>query len=240
MTALDRPLAAGLLAAFAGVVGTTIGALQPSAWLWPVLATLLVYPIFVRGVVRGRLGMTVGLMLVWALASSVTFWVVEANVGTELGARVIRGPAYADEMLHWVETGEGPEGSPRLFLPLHARHYAGFLVASAATGSFAGLAFGVVLLNYMNFYVASLAQASGHLGAYLIGWPVWAVVRVVGFVAGGTALGHFFLTRLLRRGTWSAAGFRRWMLVSVGLVLLDVLLKATLAEPWRGLLGRLF
>ena len=222
----------------AGIVGTALGALTDSRFLWPLVMTLLIYPLFYHGVRSGRLGATVGWMMVWAFTASVVGCVIFATRGLGLGQHVIQGPAYAEEMLHWVRTGEGPEGSPALYLPLHARHYAAFLVASAVTGSFAGLYFGTLLLNYMNFYVASLAAATTGAPAlaWLLGWPIWAIIRVVGFVAGGTALGHLFVTRILRRGIWKPQAFRRWMLVSLALVVLDVLLKAVLAEAWRQML----
>lgn len=229
-----------LAAAAAGSAGTLLGSLQPWPWLWPVVVTALVYPIFYTGVVRGRLGRTVGVMLVWAIAATWTFWTIAAIGGTEpLADRVIQGPAYAAEMLHWKETGIGAEGSPRQFLPLHARHFSLFCVASVITGGAAGLAFGVVLLDYMNFYVAELARSTDNVGAFLIGWPVWAVVRVVGFMSAGTALAHLFFGRIWIRGSWDPMAFRRWMLVGVGLVVLDALLKSTLAETWRGFLSRL-
>ena len=76
-------------------------------------------------------------------------------------------------------------------------------------------------------------------GAFAIGWPIWAVVRVIGFMAAGTALGHLFYARILRRVPFAGPAFRRWMIISVSLVLLDVLLKATLAETWRGFLIKL-
>lgn len=227
-------------AAAAGVVGTLLGSVLPWPWAWPIVVTAVVYPVFYVGVTRGQLGRTVLVMSVWALVTTWTFWGLATARGTEaLADQVIRGPEYAAEMLHWKETGIGPEGSPRQFLPLHARHFSAFCAASALTGGAAGLAFGVVLLDYMNFYVAELARATGSLGAFLIGWPIWAIVRVVGFMSAGTALAHLFFGKIWRRGTWDAGAFRRWILIGVGLVVLDVVLKATLAETWRGFLGRL-
>jgi len=82
-------------------------------------------------------------------------------------------------------------------------------------------------------------RAPDRRAAYLIGWPIWAIVRVVGFMATGTALAHLFYGKIWRRGTWNGIAFRRWILVGVGLVILDAVLKATLAETWRGFLSRL-
>ena len=186
------------------------------------------------------MGRAVGLALVWAVAVTLGTWISISWVGLDdIGPRVVRGPEYASEMLTWVETGVGEEGSPSEFLPVHARHYALVLLASLLTGGFVGLGFGTVLLNYMNFYVASLADASS-AGAYAIGWPVWAVVRVVGFVAGASALTHVFYARILRAVPLRAAIVQRWLAISVALVVADVVLKTLLAETWRGWLIRLF
>jgi hypothetical protein len=228
-----------LYALAAASAGTVAGSWAPWPWAWPLVMTAAIYPLFALGVRSGALGRTVSLMLVWAVGASMTMLLMVRAAGLEIGASVINGPAYAAEMMHWVETGVGAEGSPSLFLPVHARHYAAFLIGSTLTGGFAGLYFGTILLNYMNVYVATLAaHAEVPALAYAIGWPVWAVVRVVGYVAAGTALAHLGYTRVLKRGEWNGAAFRRWMLVSIALVLLDVVLKASLAETWRGFLGR--
>jgi hypothetical protein len=223
----------------AASAGTIVGSLAPWPWVWPLLMTLAIYPLFVAGVRAGQLGRTVGFMLLWALAASITMLLVIRARGPEVAQQVINGPAYAAEMLRWIDTGVGAEGSPSRFLPVHATHYGAFVIGSAATGGFAGLYLGTILLNYMNVYVATLAaSAETPALAYAIGWPIWAIVRVVGYVAAGTALAHLGYTRFLRRGRWNAALFRRWMIVSVVLVLADVALKAGLAETWRGFLSR--
>lgn len=224
----------------AASAGTILGSLMPSPWLWPLVTTLLIYPLFATGVRRGQVGETVGWMLLWAFTVSVVTFALVAVRGPGVGESIIRGPSYAREMMHWVGTGEGAEGSPSLFLPIHARHYGAFVLTSVLSGGFIGLYFGTILLNYMNFYVSTLATVADHTAlAYVFGWPVWATVRVVGYVAGGAALAHFFYARMLRQGKYDVRSFRRWIRISLALVVLDVLLKATLAEPWRGLLQKL-
>jgi hypothetical protein len=224
-----------------GLATALLGPHLPSArWTWPLLMAAAFYPLFAGPARRGELGRAIGLALIWAASASVGTWISISIVGLEeIGPRIVRGPEYAAEMLQWVETGVGEEGSPSRFLPVHARHYSIFLVASLLSAGFAGLAFGTVLLNYMNFYVASLAEASS-AGAYAIGWPVWAMVRVVGFIAGASALTHVFYARGLKRAPFRAATVRRWLIVSIGLVVTDAVLKTLLAETWRGWLVNLF
>lgn len=228
-----------LSAALAGAVATLVGAFLPAPWL-PLLAGGAVYPLFVKEIMAVRLGRASMLALVWAIACTVTMWGLVAARGTDaIGPHVLRGPSYAEEMLTWIRTGIGAESSPSLFLPVHARHFAAFVVGSIVSGGFVGLCFGALLLNYMNFYVASFAAAAAApIGAYAMGWPIWAVVRVVGFVLAGAALTHLFYAKLLRRGRFSSAAFRRYFGASLALVVLDVVLKTLLAEPWRKLLTR--
>ncbi|MGK7876816.1 MAG: hypothetical protein AB4426_27070 [Xenococcaceae cyanobacterium] len=53
-------------------------------------------------------------------------------------------------MFHWIQTGEGAEGSLRLFLPIHLRNYLIFCLLSLITLSSTALIFGIWMLNYMN------------------------------------------------------------------------------------------
>jgi hypothetical protein len=230
-------LALPLGAAASTALGIGIG----YPWLLPLLGALVPLPIFLNRIRHGRPGAATGWVLYWCLAQSLAILVAVALAPERTGHVVWRGPAYAEEMLHYIRTGEGPEGSARLFLPVHARHYALLCIISLATLGAGGLILGTVLLNYMNFYVAVLVQSAANPGlAALFGWPVWAVLRVVGYTATGAALAAFswrFWSG--RKGCAGARPYpwRLWML-GLGLVLLDSALKALLAPGWRGLLLR--
>jgi hypothetical protein len=229
--------AAPAYAVVAAVIGVTIGSRAPTVWLWPLVVVLAVYPVYASGVRSGKLGATFAWVVLWAAVLSVGTIVIMHPRVPEIGERILRGPAYAEEMLVWVRTGEGPEGDPRLYLPVHAGHFGAFALASALTGGFLGLGFGAVLLNYMNYYVAVLAtEAANPTVAFAFGWPIWAILRVLGYIAVGVALGNLFFARILRRGVWDGPAFRRWMAIGVGLVVTDAVLKWLLAEPWRRLL----
>jgi hypothetical protein len=137
-------------------------------------------------------------------------------------------------------TGEGREGQWRLFLPQHALHYGVFLVLSALTAGAAGLVFGTVLLNYMSYYVASLflADPSGEFTGKLIlmGFPIWSILRVIGFIAGAVAtadLTFAVLGNLKDRPRAWPGRSSYFLSLSLALVILDALLKALLAGDWR-------
>ncbi len=252
---LSRPLLAALLA-LGAAASTAVGFLAGQAWLLPLLGAAVPYPVFLHRVRRGAFAAAVGWVLLWTLFQSLAMGSA-VTLFPERAARVVhRGQPYAEEMVHWVQTGEGPEGSPRLYLPIHVRHYLGFCVLSVLTAGAGSLVLGTWLLNYMNYYVAVLtALSADRWTAALLGWPVWAEIRVVGFVVTGAALaalGLILYRRLLRRGG-TRPGVRgagngadrealrfpvRVFLLGLGLVVLDAVLKAVLAPVWQPILLR--
>ena len=231
---------AGILAAGSAAT-TALGFALGWAWLFPLLGALVPYPLFLARVTRGRYRAAVGWVLLWALFQSVAVGLAVAWAPERAAQVVHQGPGYTAEMLHWVRTGEGPEGSPRLYLPIHLRHYVAFCLLSVATAGAAALVLGTWLLNYMNYYVVELARASADpVTATLLGWPIWAAIRVVGYVVTGAALAEFGLSlyRRLRGRSRGIAFPASVFLAGFGLVVLDALLKALLAPFWQGILKR--
>ncbi len=245
---LEKDATAGLFLALASVLsaGAGIASGQPAVLL------LLSFPpawlVFLDRVRAERRGSALGLMVFWAAAWSVSAIVFIQLFPEGAAAAILNGTAYRAEMFHWLETGRGSEGDWRLFLPQHALHYGAFLLVSALTAGAGGLLLGVILLGYMNYYVAALflADPGGHhtLPLALMGWHVWAVVRVIGFIAGAVAMADLTLAlvdRLKDRpGRWPGRS-SHFLSLSLALVILDALLKALLAPYWRerlsGLVG---
>ena len=91
-------------------------------------------------------------------------------------AAVLRGKSYRVEMMTWLATGEGAEGDPGPFLPLHLQRLALFLPLSLLSGGALGLVMGAVMVNSMDFFVASYALASSGVPAALA-WFLWALCR---------------------------------------------------------------
>jgi hypothetical protein len=145
--------------------------------------------------------------------------------------RVLNGPAYRDEMLHWIRTGEGREGSLRLFLPQHVGHLAAFVALSLATASTMSILLGAVLMNFMSFYVASLFRAGvPGLAVVLLGWQPWALCRVAAFCTLGAVLAEPLLARV---APYPLSGPVRPFLVGAAAgILADWTLKALLAPMW--------
>ncbi len=209
-----------------------------ASWLLPVLMALVLYPFFVADIVSGERVLAFRHVLWWVFVSSVLVILLTRIDPARMGRLILHGIRYRDETFRWILTGEGAEGNPRLFIPAHLRHFVIFSIATLLTGGLCGLAFGSILFNYMNFYVGSLSlKIDPPLRAYLFGWPIWSLFRVVGFVLGGIALAHPLLSLLFRfKPNWRSVG--KWLAAGILLGGVDILLKWTLAPFWRELLHR--
>jgi hypothetical protein len=221
------PLAAG------AAIAVALALLLPTRLPLLVLPPLALAPRFARDVATGRPEAAARATLLWALSLSVLTIAAVLFFPERMAERVIHGPAYRDEMLRWIETGIGKEGDIRAFLPEHVLHAALLLVLSFATGGLAGLLLGALLLNYMNFYVASLGLASERTLLSLgVGWPIWSIVRVVGFVLAATAVAGPFYGRFRDIGSRLARG-RRLLAAGALLIALDIAIKHFTADSWR-------
>jgi hypothetical protein len=201
----------------------------------PLLAALPFYPLWLAAVRRGALSRATLLALAWALAASVSTIAAVAATGDRWLPVIVNGAEYRAEMFSWIRTGVGEESDPSRFIPLHATHFAAFaLLAFVSCGALA-LALGAALLAYMNFYVGSLIRVATEPAAVaLLGWPPYAILRVVGFVLVAAALAAFARARLARRP--AAPSFRRCLGLGVALVVTDALVKALIAPAWGELL----
>jgi hypothetical protein len=175
----------------------------------------------------------VRLTLLWALALAVFGTVSFALWPSDPEPLVLNGARYRDEMFHWIRTGQGSEGDIRQFLPQHVWHLAAFVALCLATASVVSISMGAVLMNYMSYYVASLARAGAPTWAVVfLGWQPWAICRVAAFCALGAVLAEPALARLLRYRYDGLRGSRPVILAAAAGILADWILKAALAPLW--------
>lgn len=232
----------GLLV-LATLVSYPLGLAVGHLWLLPALNTLPAYLTMVALLRRGERRHAVVAMLVWAVALAVGGTVSFALWPRPVDAVVLNGPAYREEMFAWILTGVGRESQPSRFLPQHVGHLAGFVVLSLATASALSITMGAVLMNFMSFYVASLARAGVPAWAVvLLGWQPWAICRVAAFCTLGVVLAEPLLARVLKYRYDGLRGARPYVLAAAAGILADWILKALLAPSWgawlRPLLAR--
>jgi hypothetical protein len=203
-------------------------------YLLPLLAPALIYPEFSRALRNGNLARAFWIAILWAFCfSAVLVFLAEWNY-PKMEAGVLFAKEYREEMFSWLATGRGREGDWRQFLPQHLLHLGVFVFVARVFGGYLALALGSFLIAYMSVFVAAVALASHRpvVGA-VVAWFPWAVCRVVGFVALGTILAR---RQLLRSSGVFSIQERRWFALAATAILLDWLLKALLAEPYRQLL----
>ncbi|MCC5609928.1 hypothetical protein LC612_24925 [Nostoc sp. CHAB 5834] len=228
------------------ILSTTASFVFGLPWLMPILGAAVPYPIFFLQVRRQQYKSAFWWMLLWGVLQSIAVIVATAMSTTgyayapKTAAKVIlRGQSYTTEMLHWIRTGEGMEGSLNLFLPDHLLHYRIFCILCVVTLSSAALIFGTWMLNYMNFYVAELVKVSAKPWlAAILGWYPWSLLRIIGFIATGVALAALGLNLVTRiRGEVPKSPFpKTYMLIGIGFVIADIVVKALLAPIWQKLL----
>lgn len=204
--------------------------------LVPILNVIPAFPFMVASLRRGQVAEAIGRMLVWAAALAVCATTISYLGTAEAGRLFLRGESYRREMFEFVLTGYGREGDIRQFLPQHLGHAAVFSVLALASGGLLALALGAFLMNYMAYYVGALGAASVHpWKALLLAWVPWAVIRIASFVTLGVILAGPLLGRILGF-EYRLRAQRPWIALATAGLVIDVILKWSLAPWWRGMI----
>jgi hypothetical protein len=212
------------------------------AWLLPLLNALPAYLVLVHRLRKGERGGAVRAMLWWAATLAIVGTVTLVWWSGPIAPVVFHGPEYRQEMFHWIRTGQGAEGSPRLFIPQHLLHLAIFVGLGLATASVGAIIMGAIMMNYMSYYVASLARAGTPAWAVtLLGWQPYAIARVAAFATLGVILAEPLVFRLFPAARLKARPWGRapYIVAAMTGILTDWFLKTLLAPLWGEWLRRL-
>ena len=238
------------------IVGIVLAYLHPI--LLPLLSTIAVYPLYLFYIMRRNIRKAVTLILAWALLLTFIVILFSYFVPDTASRLILNGEKYRVEMFDWIKTGEGPEGDPSLFMMPKIKEIVLFSLLAFATIGFAALLLGAYLLNYMNYYVGVLLlhakpSIESFIMVALFSWPIYAIIRVVGYVCLGAVLTWFSYTLvsnlLLKKFMRSKLGpfyslaekfvkiklidvspVKNELLVAIIAIILDFILKATVAN----------
>jgi len=183
-------------------------------------------------------------VLLWAITISFTIVLLTVSNPSLASRAVISGTSYKEEMFLWIATGEGAEGDPSAFVPAHLINAAFFTLLSFATGGLLALLFGAYQMNYMNFYVGELLSRVAHptlnnfIIVSLLSWPVYSIIRVLGFVCIGVATTIPLASKTFKKKIDSKP-LTRLLITGVVLVGLDIAIKAFVAPYYQKLLHEL-
>ena len=217
----------GTALSYAAAVALGVPALVPFFNVVPA------FPFMIGSLRRGRVGEAVWRMLIWAAALAVCATVLSYLDTAAAGRLFMHGESYRREMFEYLATGQGAEGDPRVFVPVHLAHAAVFGVLAILTGSILAMPLGAALMNYMAYYAGALGAGSAQpWKAMLLAWVPWALIRIAAFVTLGVVLGGPLLARLIGFGYRLRAQWR-WIGLAAGGLGVDILLKWALAPAWR-------
>lgn len=217
----------GTALSYAAAVALGVPALVPFFNVVPA------FPFMIGSLRRGRVGEAVWRMLIWAAALAVCATVLSYLDTAAAGRLFMHGESYRREMFEYLATGQGAEGDPRVFVPVHLAHAAVFCVLAILTGSILAMPLGAALMNYMAYYAGALGAGSAQpWKAMLLAWVPWALIRIAAFVTLGVVLGGPLLARLIGFGYRLRAQWR-WIGLAAGGLGVDILLKWALAPAWR-------
>lgn len=213
-----------------------LGILAANKFVLPALDVLAVLPVVVWARLNRGIQATAWTVLFWAFCktAAVAFFTVLLPARAE--AAVAYGAGYADGMWIWLGSGAdladvGAWATWRLKET--------FLLAglSLVTAGAAGLAYAATLLNCQAYYLGSLLrQATDPLRVVLMGWPLWEILRGLGFVNVMLAAAEPALSRVLGQRI-RAREMRDAALVGVLMLVAAYAGQAFLAPWWRDALA---
>ncbi len=205
-----------------------------------VAGLIAVFPwiVLILHLVRGRIWDGILDMLLWAIWECLIVITLCYLYPDRAQALFWNASTYWEDMREWLMTGQGTEGDPSKWLPIHLTHL-GLIHVGAFILGLPALILGVFQLNFMNFYVANCLRASSDPFLTLpVAWHFWSIIRVIGFITIATAIFQMFLRLVFSvPSRWSTI----WLAWISGIIFVvaDALLKWQFAEKIRLMLNQL-
>ncbi len=226
----------------AGVVITTFfPVLLGQQICLPLLSAAVLIPMFLWALRQGRPRKAITLALFWVVVQSLSV-IVASLLFADTAARAVQGGLeYRTAWLAWIEGGPLVQMAPALDYARQLIDLAVYAVAMALTGGVGGLLLLTVALNRLNFTLASLlTTAQNPVLLAVAAWPLWMIVRLVGYLIVGAVLAEPVANLDLRPaylGEWLRRR-KRLLLAGLGIILLGFLLQALLSPLYQTILQK--
>lgn len=205
----------------------------------PVLNTLVIFPLFVWAVRTGRTRRAVTMTLFWALCLAVAMLALGVILSGQAEAAVQGVVEYRSQFIRWMADATPVTAAPAQDWLGQLRDLAILAVATAVTAGLGGLFLLAMAINVVSVNAAGLVnEATRPLQTLLFSWPVWNIVRLVGYVLIVVALAEPLATGQLRPDAlrdWFRAR-RRLLLYGVVTLAVGALLQVALSSVYRSVL----
>ena len=207
----------------------------------PLLSAAVLIPMFLWALRQGRPRRAVALALFWVVVQSLSVIVASLLFSDSAAQAVQGGLEYRTDWLAWIEGGPPVQMAPALDYGRQAIDLALYALAMALSGGVGGLVLLTVALDRFNFTVASLlAGAQTPVLLAVAAWPLWMIVRLVGYLLVGAVLAEPVANLDLRPAylaAWLQAR-KRLLLAGLGIILLGVILQALLSPLYQMILQK--
>jgi hypothetical protein len=228
-----------IFTAVTSLIFTSVGFLF-GAYVHPFLllgfTSLPIYLIYLSQFKIQQYKSAVAHVLLWAVMISTSIISLTLISPSLASKAILSANSYKDEMFQWLVTSQGAEGNPSIFVPAHLLNAGIFTLLSLVTGGFLALLFGAYQMNYMNYYTGMLLLKVAHptvndyVTVSLLSWPVYAILRVFGFISIGIAATMPLTNRMFKK-TVDKKALIKYLTVGLILIALDIIVK-TLAAPY--------
>jgi hypothetical protein len=205
----------------------------------PLLSAAVLIPMFLWALRQGRPRKAITLALFWAVVQSISVVAASLLFEDTAGRAVQSGLEYRSAWLAWIDGGPLVSIAPSLAYGRQVIELALYALAMALTGGVGGLLLLTLALDRFNFTVASLLSvAENPVLAAVAAWPLWMIVRLVGYLIVGAVLAEPVANLDLRPAylaAWLQAR-RRLLLTGLAIILLGVIMQVLLAPLYRTIL----
>jgi hypothetical protein len=238
---LNDPVVYPVIALGVGLT-TVMPVLLGQRFCLPLLNGLVIFPFLAWALRVGRPRRAMVLVLYWIVVQSAAMLVVSLLLTEQASLAILGALEFRTQWLAWIDHGAPVELAPAMAWLPQLRELLIYALAAFVTGGLAALIFLAVALNTFNFTVATLIQqAASPVLLLLMAYPLWLVIRVLGYVVFAVFLAEPVAVLDLRPAWWSAWWPKRRRLLgpAVGLIVAGFVLQVLLSPVWRHLLASL-